>query len=100
HDQATGRLFLGIQSQLCDQSGNDLDVTLRLFQILFPLLPQVVVHDTLEGSLVDLDSAQLGFERLECELLDLLVLHETPPRDECPPIPYLRTITIPPIAAL
>ncbi len=80
-DQAPGRLLLGIDPELFEHGRGDLHVLFRLFKILFPLFPQVVVDGALESLLVDLHSTHLGFERLKRELFDLLLVHEVPPRD-------------------
>ena len=45
HDPAARRLLLGVEPELLEKRLHDLDVALRLLQILLPFLAQLIVAD-------------------------------------------------------
>ena len=65
----------GSSPSCVEESQHDLDVVLRLLEVLLPLLLQVALTAQLNRALVDLHAAELGLESLEQELLALIVLH-------------------------
>jgi hypothetical protein len=50
-------------------------VSLRLLEVLFPFILQLLIHDATKSGLIDLNAAHLGLERLVQKLVKLLIVH-------------------------
>ena len=68
---------LGVQAELAEEPFDDLDMVLRLGQVLPPLLAQAVIGHALEGGLVDLGPGDLRLQRLQEKFVDLSVFHRS-----------------------
>src|SRR5678816_2068481 len=74
-DGAPGGHLLGIELEGREDAVHDLDVILRLVEVLLPLLLQVVVLGASQGRLVDEHAAHLRLESLVQQLGQLFPLH-------------------------
>jgi hypothetical protein len=75
HDLASRALLLGIQPERLEHFREHAHMVPGLAEIPFPFLAQVVVHRAFQRGLVDEDAALLVFQRLQQQLVQLLLFH-------------------------
>jgi hypothetical protein len=76
HNRSAGRLGIRIKTKFVENSSNDFDVMFRLLEILIPLLSQIFVLRTFDGTLVNQHTTKLSLQGLTKQFVSLFDVHK------------------------
>src|SRR4029453_10866180 len=79
HDLPAGSFKICIESDFREELLQDSHVVFGLLEVTLPVRPQCLVLSAAECHLVDLDSSELGLQRVIQKIADLFLFHRSSP---------------------